>query len=109
MPAAKIVVLYPPPRDVSTFGRDYLQDHAPMVTPQNFEGLTKFVASKVVGTPDGSPAPIHRIAELHFPSLAALQKAAGSSGAQQAVAHAISISSGGTPLFLVTEEETTSF
>ena len=109
MAAAKIVVLYPPPSDVSQFERDYLQDHAPMVTPQNFEGITKFVASKVVGTPDGSAPPIHRIAELHFPSMAALQKAAGSSGAQQAVAHAISISSGGTPLFLVTEEETTSF
>jgi uncharacterized protein (TIGR02118 family) len=109
MPGAKIVVLYPPPKDVDKFERDYTQDHAPMVTPQNFAGITKFVASKVVGTPDGSPPPFHRIAELHFPSMAALQQAAGSSGAQQAVAHAISISSGGRPLIMVAEEETTSF
>src|SRR5262245_7999042 len=95
---AKIVVLYPTPPDVGAFERVYTHDHAPMVTPQTFQGLTKFVASKIVGTPDGSPPPFHRVAELHFPSLAALQSAAGSSTAQQAVAHAISISSGGTPL-----------
>ena len=109
MPGAKIVVLYPAPRDVTAFEKAYQQDHAPMVTPQNFKGLTRFVASKIVGTPDGSAPPFHRIAELHFPSLAALQTAAGSASAQQAVAHAISISSGGKPLFLVAEEETTQF
>jgi uncharacterized protein (TIGR02118 family) len=109
MAAAKIVVLYPAPKDVAIFERDYTQDHAPMVTPRTFEGLTKFVATKVIGTPDGSPAPFYRIAELHFPSLAALQKAAGSAPAQQAVAHAFSISSGGKPIFLVTEEEVSSF
>ena len=109
MTVAKIVVLYPPPRDVSAFERAYVHDHAPMVTPQNFKGLTRFVASKIVGTPDGSAPPFHRIAELHFPSLAALQTAAGSRSAQQAVAHAVSISSGGKPLSLVSEEETTEF
>jgi len=109
MAVAKIVVLYPAPRDVGAFERAYLNDHAPMVTPQNFKGLTRFVASKIVGTPDGSAPPFHRIAELYFPSLAALQAAAGSASAQQAVAHAVSISTGGMPLFLVSEEETTDF
>ena len=109
MAVAKIVVLYPAPRDVSAFERAYVHDHAPMVTPQNFKGLTRFVASKIVGTPDGSAPPFHRIAELYFPSLAALQTAAGSASAQQAVAHAVSISSGGKPLILVSEEETTEF
>ena len=109
MAGAKIVVLYPAPRDVATFERAYTQDHAPMVTPHNFKGMTKFIASKIVGTPDGSPPPFHRVAELHFPSLAVLQAAAGSSSAQKAVAHAVSISSGGTPIFLVAEEETKSF
>ena len=109
MAGAKIVVMYPPPTDVDKFERDYVQDHAPMVTPQNFEGITKFVASKIVGTPDGSPPPFHRIAELHFPSLGALQKAVGSSGAQQVVGHAISISSGGAPVVMVADEESTTF
>jgi uncharacterized protein (TIGR02118 family) len=65
MAGAKVVVLYPAPRDVDSFERAYTRDHAPMVTAQNFKGITRFVASKVVGTPDGSPAPFYRIAELH--------------------------------------------
>src|SRR5919201_4679084 len=100
MAGAKIVVLYPTPKDVNTFERAYSQEHVPMVTPQNFKGLGKFVASKIVGTPDGSPAPFHRIAELHFPSMDVLQAAAGSSSAQKVVAHAFSISSGGNPVIL---------
>ena|ERR1700681_3221408 len=109
MAGAKLIVLYPSPRDVNTFERAYTQDHAPMVTPQNFKGITRFVASKIVGTADGSPPPFYRIAELHFPSMETLQAAAASSSAQQAVAHAISISSGGKPIFLVAEEETKNF
>lgn len=109
MPGAKIVVLYPTPKDVARFESDYTQEHAPMVTPRTFPGLTRFVASKIVGTPDGSPPRFHRVAELHFPSLSALQAAAASPSAQQAVDHAVSISSGGAPLFFVAEEDTTAF
>jgi uncharacterized protein (TIGR02118 family) len=109
MPGAKLIVLYPAPRDPSTFEREYVQDHAPMVSAQNFKGIQKFVASRVVGTADGSAPPFYRLAELHFPSMEALQEAAASPSAQKAVAHAISISSGGKPLFLVAEEETRTF
>jgi uncharacterized protein (TIGR02118 family) len=109
MAGAKIVVIYPAPRDVATFEHAYTQDHAPMVTPQNFKGITKFVASKVVGTPDGSPAQFHRVAELHFPSLEGLQAAAAAPSAQKVVAHAVSISTGGKPIVLVAEEEAKTF
>ena len=109
MAGAKLIVIYPSPRDVSTFERAYVQDHAPMVTPQNFRGIKKFVASKVVGTADGSAAPFYRVAELHFPSMEALQEAAASPSAQKAVAHAVSISSGGKPIILVAEEDTQTF
>ena len=105
MAGAKLIVIYPSPRDVGTFERAYTQEHGPMVTPQNFRGLTRFVASKVVGTPDGSPAPFYRVAELHFPSMEALQGAAGSPSAQKVVAHAVSISTGGKPIVLVAEED----
>ena len=109
MATAKIVVLYPAPRDMAAFERAYTQDHAPMVTAQNFKGIKKFIASKIVGTPDGSPAPFHRIAELHFPSMEALQSAAASPTAQKVVAHAVTISNGGKPVFLVAEEESKNF
>jgi uncharacterized protein (TIGR02118 family) len=109
MPGAKVIVLYPAPRDVSAFEHAYTQDHAPMVSAQNFKGIRKFVASRVVATPDGSAPPFHRVAELHFPSLEVLQAAVASPSAQKVVAHAVSISSGGAPIVLVAEEETSTF
>ena len=109
MAGAKLIVIYPSPRDLSTFERAYTQDHAPMVTPQNLKGLTKFVASRVVGTPDGSPPPFYRVAELHFGSIEILQAAAASAAAQKVVAHAVSISTGGMPIILVAEEDTKTF
>jgi len=109
MAGAKIVVVYPAPRAAAAFERAYREDHAPMVTPVTFPGLTKFVASRITGTADGGAAPFARVAELHFPSLKNLQAAAASEPAKRAVAHAIAISSGGPPLFLIAEEETTTF
>jgi len=109
MAGAKLIVLYPAPTDVNAFEQAYTREHVQMVTPQNFSGLNRFVASKIVGSPDGSPAPFHRIAELHFSSLEALQAAAGSAPAQPVVAHAVSISSGGRPVLLVAEEESKTF
>lgn len=108
MPGAKIVVLYPPPKDKVAFERAYTQDHVPLVRP-GFEGIKKFVASRVVGAPGGGAPAFHRIAELHFPSMEVLNRAASSKTAQEAVAHALQISSGGPPVFLVCEEEVTTF
>jgi len=109
MAGAKLVVLYPAPKDAAAFERVYREEHTPMVTPATFKGITRFVATKIVGAADGSSAPFARVAELHFPSLQTLQAAAASESAKQAVAHALKISTGGPPLFLVAEEETTTF
>jgi uncharacterized protein (TIGR02118 family) len=106
---AKLVVLYPYPQDVDKFERDYTEDHMPLVNAETMKGITKFIGTKVVGTPDGSQPSFYRIAELHFASMESLQEAAASEGAQKAVAHAVSISSGGQPVFLVAEEEVTNF
>src|SRR5258705_8242614 len=87
MAGAKIVVLYPYPQDVDVFERAYTEEHAPLVNENNLKGITKFVATKVVGTADGSAPPFYRIAELHFPSLQVLQESATSAGGKAAVAH----------------------
>ena len=107
MAGAKIIVIYPRPTDVTTFEKLYVEDHVPMVP--KFTGITKFVQTKVVGTPTGETPQFHRFAELHFPSMETLQRAASSKEAQQAVAHAVSISTGGSPIFLVCEESITNF
>src|SRR5579862_437243 len=102
--SAKLIVLYPPPKDVQEFENAYQNQHVPMAVAK-LPGKTKIVATKVLGSPQGTPA-FHRIAEIHFPSMDALQACAASEGGKQAIAHAVSISSGGPPTFLVAEEET---
>ena len=105
----KIMVMYPYPSDVEKFDRDYTEDHAPMVTGDTFPKIKKFVANKVVGTPDGSQPKFRLIAELHFDSMEDIQAAVAAESAQKAVAHAFEISSGGPPVILVCEEDVKNF
>ena len=102
--AFKIVVMYPPPKDVEAFEDVYNNEHVPMAV-ENLAGKTKMVATKIVGSPFGTPA-FHRLAEVYFPSLTALEECAASEGGKLTIAHALSISSGGTPTVLIAEEET---
>jgi len=91
------------PKDIESFERVYKNEHVPMAV-EKLTGKTKIVASKVVGSTQGTP-PFHRIAEIHFPCMEALQACAASEGGKQTIANAIAISSGGAPIFLVAEEE----
>lgn len=91
---AKLIVMYPTPTDVSEFEKVYQDEHVPLAI-EKLSGKTKIVATKVLGTGDGSPPPFYRIAEVHFPSMQALDECAGSAGGKETVEHAIKISSGG--------------
>jgi uncharacterized protein (TIGR02118 family) len=103
MANVKLIVIYPCPKDLESFERVYKTEHVPMAV-EKLGGKTKLVASKIVGSPQGTP-PFHRIAEIHFPSMEALQACAASDGGKQTLANAVAISSGGAPIFLVAEEE----
>jgi len=107
MAAVKFMVIYPRPKDIEAFEKVYQEKHVPMAV-EKLLGKTKFVATKVLGSPQGTP-PFYRIAEIHFPSMEALQTCAASQGAKETIAHAVSISTGGSPIFLVAEEETFTF
>jgi uncharacterized protein (TIGR02118 family) len=102
--AVKLVVIYPRPKDVEAFEAVYKREHAPMAVAK-LAGKTKIVATRVLGSPGGEP-PFHRIAEVYFPSMEALEQCAASDGGKQTIGNAVSISSGGAPVFLVAEEET---
>jgi uncharacterized protein (TIGR02118 family) len=108
MSDVKLIVMYPRPKEIEAFEKLYQEAHVPMAV-EKLSGKTKFVATKVVATPDGTPPPFYRIAEVYFPSLQALQACAESDGGRETVAHAAKISSGGTPVFLVAEEQTFTF
>jgi uncharacterized protein (TIGR02118 family) len=107
MPGVKIVVLYPRPTDVQAFEKAYQEEHVPMAV-KNFPGKTKLVATRVLASPQGTPA-FYRVAEIHFPSREALEAATTTPGTKEAIAHAVKISSGGTPVVLIAEEETFTF
>ncbi|MCZ7626968.1 MAG: ethyl tert-butyl ether degradation protein EthD [Candidatus Methylomirabilota bacterium] len=107
MPATKLIVMYPPPADVKTFERLYKDEHVPMAV-EKLEGKTKIIATKVQASPQGKPA-FYRIAEIHFPSLEALQACAASAGGKETLAHAAKISTGGPPVVLIGEEQIFTF
>ena len=109
MAAAKLMVMYPTPKNLDSFEEAYNKEHIPMAAPIfQAAGATKVVFSKMTGSPSGGP-PFHRIAEIHFSSIAALQACAASKGGQDALAHAVKISNGGPPVVMIAEEDTVTF
>jgi uncharacterized protein (TIGR02118 family) len=103
---AKIVVMYPQPTDAEAFERAYANEHVPMAVPVfKAAGVTRAVLTKTLGAPDGTAA-YYRMAEIHFPSLEALQACATSADGQAVLADAHRISSGGAPVVMIAEEET---
>jgi uncharacterized protein (TIGR02118 family) len=107
MKIAKLIVAYPQPKDVEAFETVYQNEHVPLAFA-NLAGKTKMVSTKTVQTPQGMPA-FYRIAEVHFPSLEALQRCAESAGGKETLANAVKISSGGPPVIMVAEEESFTF
>lgn len=67
----KLTVMYTPPTDVAAFDEHYLSVHLPLASAM--PGLVRAETSVCVATPDGSPVPYHRIAELYFESPESMQ------------------------------------
>ena len=107
MPEVKLIVIYPRPKDIEAFEKIYQNEHVQLAVAK-LAGKTKIVATKVFSSPQGA-APFYRIAEVHFPSMQALEACAASVGGKQTLAHAVSISSGGPPIFLIGGEQTFTF
>lgn len=107
MAGVKLIVMYPRPKDIDAFEKLYQSEHVPMAV-EKLKGKTKLVATKVIASPQGTP-PFYRIAEVHFPSMDALQACAASDGGKQTLGHAAQISSGGPPIVMIGEEESFNF
>lgn len=107
MANVKLVVMYPRPKDVEAFEKIYQNEHVPLAVAK-LDGKTKMVSTKVLASPQGTP-PFYRIAEVHFRNMADLEACAASDNGKQVLAHAVSISSGGPPVFLIADEESFSF
>lgn len=94
----KLVVAYGAPEDPAAFDEHYASTHVPLV--EKIPSLRRFEAGKVLGTPDGSPAPFYHLAELWFDSVEDLQSAMGSPEGQAAGADVATFASGGATLMI---------
>jgi uncharacterized protein (TIGR02118 family) len=108
MKNAKLIVMYPTPADVDLFEQRYAEEHVPMAV-EKLAGKTRFVASLVKASVGQEQAPFHRIAEVYFPSMQDLETCLNLPGGQETAQHAVDISTGGTPLFLLAEVESFDF
>ncbi len=90
-------------RDPKSFERAYREEHLPYAGPR-LKGATGVVSKRVISAP-GEKAPYHAISDVTFPSMEALQACASSQGAQEALAHAASISTGGAPVIMVVTDD----
>src|ERR1700676_3091585 len=97
----KLVVIYPRPDEIDAFETVYNRDHVPMAVAK-LAGKTKIVASKIVGSPQGTP-PFHRICRDPFPLHGGSASLRRIGRRKQTPANAVAISAGGAPIFLVAE------
>ena len=97
--AAHLIILYPQPTEAAAFERAYRDEHVPYAGPR-LTGATAVSSRKIVG-PGETPA-FHFLSDVTFPDIETLQRCAQSTGGQEALAHAASISSGGAPTVLGT-------
>jgi uncharacterized protein (TIGR02118 family) len=94
----KLVVAYGPPEDPAAFDEHYASTHRPLA--EKIPSLRRFEAGKVLGTPDGSPAPFYFIAELWFDDVDQLQAAMASSEGQAAGGDVANFATGGATLMI---------
>jgi uncharacterized protein (TIGR02118 family) len=94
----KLVVAYGQPQDPEAFDRHYQQTHIPLA--EKIPDVRRFEAGKVLGTPDGSPAPYYLIAELCFDTLEALQASLGTPEGQATAADVGNFASGGATMMI---------
>jgi uncharacterized protein (TIGR02118 family) len=94
----KLIVAYGAPEDTEAFERHYAETHRPLV--DKIPDLDRFEAGRVLGTPDGSPAPYYYMAELSFKDMDTLQAALGSPAGQAAAGDVANFATGGATLMI---------
>jgi uncharacterized protein (TIGR02118 family) len=100
---AKLLVLYKTPKDPAAFDVYYEGTHIPKA--KKIPGLRKYEVSRnPVMTPAG-PAPIHRVATLHFDDLAAIQAGFASPEGMAAGADVANFATGGVDMLIYDDKE----
>src|SRR5262249_30421092 len=107
MDEAKLIIIFPNPTDEDLFEKFYQQEPLTKVN-EEFAEKTKIVTTKVLTSPQGR-VPFYRITEIYFPSIDALKTCIASKDVKKILDHAVFISLGGRPAFLIAEEKSFTF
>ncbi|MGN6609011.1 MAG: EthD family reductase [Jatrophihabitans sp.] len=94
----KLVVLYTQPADAGDFDEHYLGVHGPLV--DKVPGLQRWEGARFVAAADGGEQTYHRIAELWFEDMDALQAALGSAEGQATAGDYQQIAPPGSRMFI---------
>ncbi len=80
----KLVVVWNPPENMSpeAFDRRYFAEHVPLA--RSIPGVRKYLVTKFLEAPDGSPARYYRMAELYYDTLDAVRLGRASAQSQAA-------------------------
>ncbi|HEU0100720.1 MAG TPA: EthD family reductase [Mycobacteriales bacterium] len=99
----KVTVLYSLPSDPDAFEAYYLPHHDPLA--RRIPGLLRLETARATGTPDGSPPPHYRSAELYFEDMAAVGAGFGSEEGKAAAKDAgeLAARTGSTTTFVFSE------
>jgi uncharacterized protein (TIGR02118 family) len=94
----KLTVLYGHPKSAAEFEAYYAETHMPIAA--QMEGVRRIELAKVVGTPDGGPAPYYRMAELYFDDPEHMKRVMATAQAQRTVADLANFASGGVTVLV---------
>lgn len=94
----KVTVLYNEPTDPGGFEDYYFNRHLSVAA--KIPNVTRVETSKAAATPDGSPLPYFRMAELWFKDLETLQASMSSAEGQATVADLANFATGGADVFI---------
>ena len=94
----KLVVLYTQPDDADTFDKHYLGQHGPLV--DKIPGLERWEGAAFVAAADRGEQTYHRIAELYFTDMDALQAALGTDEGKATAADYGQIAPAGSRMFI---------
>lgn len=99
----KLTVLYSPPAQVEDFDAHYTSVHVPLAL--ELPDLVRAETAVVVATPDGSPAPYHRMAELYWDDAETMNASLGSPQGRRTARDAFDIAgrTGSTVTMLVSQ------
>lgn len=94
----KVTVLYNEPTDPAAFEDYYFSRHLSIAA--TIPNVTRVETAKAAATPDGSPLPYFRMAEIWFKDLQTLQASMGSPEGRATVADLANFATAGADVFI---------